>query len=233
MAVEVLGIALALHSPAMAGCAAPLRSILAGMRFAPPRRRLISTVTGRPVMPGDDLAELLASQLSRPVLFGRAMALAAEQADLIVVAGPDDGLADLAADCCAAPVVTIPSVPVAGGPGGRDPSGYARLAAALAAAGAISDVTALAPSAPAPAPSAPAPSAQAPSAQAPSAQAPAALAPAALTPSVLAPSIPDTAALAPAALAGTWAVPVTRAAGPGHGQDSGQEVGAGTTGRSA
>ena len=65
VAVEVLGIALALHSPAMAGCAAPLRSVLAGTRFAPPRRRLISTVTGRPVMPGDDLAELLASQLSR------------------------------------------------------------------------------------------------------------------------------------------------------------------------
>ena len=187
--VEVLSIALALHSPAMAGCAAPLRSVLAGTRFAPPRRRLISTVTGRPVMPGDDLAELLASQLSRPVLFARAMALAAEQADLIVVAGPDDGLADLAAGCCAAPVVTIPGAPVTEGPGGRDPSGYARLAAALTAAGAISDVTV------------PALSATAPS------------------------------ALAPSALAGTWPVPVTRAAGPGHGQDSGQEVGAGTTGR--
>ena len=190
VAVEVLGIALALHSPAMAGCAAPLRSVLAGTRFAPPRRRLISTVTGRPVMPGDDLAELLASQLRRPVLFARAMALAAEQADLIVVAGPDDGLADLAAGCCAAPVVTIPSAPVTEGPGGRDPSGYARLAAALTAAGAISDVTA------------PALSATAPS------------------------------ALAPSALAGTWPAPVTRATGPGHGQDSGQEVGAGTTGRS-
>ena len=108
------------------------------------------------------------------------MALAAEQADLIVVAGPDDGLADLAAGCCAAPVVTIPSAPVTEGPGGRDPSGYARLAAALIAAGAISDVTA------------PALSATAPSALAPSAQ------------------------------AGTWPVPVTRAAGPGHGQDSGR-----------
>ena len=122
VAVEVLGIALALHSPAMAGCAAPLRSVLAGTRFAPPRRRLISTVTGRPVMPGDDLAELLASQLSLPALFARAMALAAAQADLIVVAGPDDGLA-LAADCCAAPVVTIPSVPVTGRPGRPRPLG--------------------------------------------------------------------------------------------------------------
>ncbi len=81
----------------MARCAAPLRSVLAGTRFAPPRRRLISTVTGRPVMPGEDLAELLAGQLSQPVLFAQAMALAAEHADLIVVAGPDDGLADLAA----------------------------------------------------------------------------------------------------------------------------------------
>jgi enediyne polyketide synthase len=181
VAVEVLGIAHALHSPAMAGCAAPLRGVLAGTRFAPPRRRLISTVTGRPVLPGDDVAELLASQLSRPVLFAQAMALAAEQADLIVVAGPDDGLADLAAGCCAAPVVTIPSVPVTGGPGSRDPAGDARLAAALIAAGAISDATALAPS----------------------------------------------------VLARRWTVPRMRAGEAGHGQGSGQEIGAGTTARSA
>ena len=77
--VEVLGITHALHSPAMARCAAPLRSVFAGTRFAPPRRRLISTITGRPVVPGEDLAGLLAGQLSQPVLFGPAMALAAER----------------------------------------------------------------------------------------------------------------------------------------------------------
>jgi len=136
VAVEVLGIPHALHSPALAGCAAPMRSVLAGTRFAPPRRRLISTITGRPVMPGEDLAELLAGQLSQPVLFGPAMALAAEQADLIVTAGPDDGLAELAAACCVVPCVAVP--------GGAN----ARAVAALFAAGAISDVGQLAPAGP-------------------------------------------------------------------------------------
>ena len=95
--VEVLGITHALHSPAMASCAAPLRSVFAGTRFAAPRRRLISTITGRQVLPADDLTELLAGQLRRPVLFAQAMELAAGQADLIVIAGPDDSLAGLAA----------------------------------------------------------------------------------------------------------------------------------------
>jgi enediyne polyketide synthase len=146
--VEVLDSAHALHSPAMAGCTAPLRSILAGTRFGPAERRLISTVTGRQVMPGDNVTELLAGQLSRPVLFAQAMTLAAEHADLIVVAGPDDGLVSLAAGCCAVPVAVIPDGPGQDGPAvrnpaGQDPAGTARLVAALFAAGAISDVTAL------------------------------------------------------------------------------------------
>ncbi len=95
--VEVLGITHALHSPAMASCAAPLRSVFASTRFAAPRRRLISTITGRQVLPADDLTELLAGQLRRPVLFAQAMELAAGQADLVVIAGPDDSLAGLAA----------------------------------------------------------------------------------------------------------------------------------------
>lgn len=146
VAVEVLGVRQALHSPAMARCAAPLHSVLAGTRFAPPQRRLISTVTGRPVAPGEDLAGLLAGQLSQPVLFGPAMAQAAEHADLIVTAGPDDGLADLAAACCTVPCVAIPPGP--GGPGGAYPAATARAAAALFAAGAINDVGALDPAGP-------------------------------------------------------------------------------------
>ena len=146
VAVEVLGVTHALHSPAMARCAAPLRSVFAGTRFAPPRRRLISTVTGRPVAPSEDLAGLLAGQLSQPVLFGPALAQAAEHADLIVTAGPDDGLADLAAACCAVPCVAIPPGP--GGPGGAYPAATARAVAALFAAGAVNDVGALDPAGP-------------------------------------------------------------------------------------
>jgi enediyne polyketide synthase len=143
-AVEVLGLTRALHSPAMASCAAPLRGVFAGTAFAPPRRRLISTITGRLVMPGDDLAALLAGQLSRPVLFAQAMALAAEGADLIVIAGPDDGLAS---HWGGVPRVAIPGGP--GGAAGSDPVAAARAGAALFAAGAISDPGSLIPSDPA------------------------------------------------------------------------------------
>jgi enediyne polyketide synthase len=159
--VDLLSVPHALHSPAMAGCTAPLRSVLAAARFAPPRRRLVSSVTGRLVLPGDNVAELLAGQLSRPVLFGAAMAELAGQADLAVVAGADDGLAELAAGC-AMPAAAVPAGPVPGwldrdetapfrgrGAAGGHDAGYARLAAALFAAGAISDVTALAPPVPA------------------------------------------------------------------------------------
>ena len=130
--VEVLGITHALHSPAMASCAAPLRSVFAGTRFAAPRRRLISTITGRQVLPADDLTELLAGQLRRPVLFAQAMELAAGQADLIVIAGPDDSLAGLAAGYGAVPCVTV-----RGGPAHVGPTAAARAVAALFAAGAI------------------------------------------------------------------------------------------------
>jgi len=130
--VEVLGITHALHSPAMASCAAPLRSVFAGTRFAAPRRRLISTITGRQVLPADDLTELLAGQLRRPVLFAQAMELAAGQADLIVIAGPDDSLAGLAAGYGAVPCVTV-----RGGPAHVGPAAAARAVAALFAAGAV------------------------------------------------------------------------------------------------
>ena len=122
--VEVLGITHALHSPAMASCSAPLRSVFAGTRFAAPRRRLISTITGRQVLPADDLTELLAGQLRRPVLFAQAMVLAAGQADLIVIAGPDDSLAGLAAGYGAVPCVTVRGGPAHVGPAappGRSP----------------------------------------------------------------------------------------------------------------
>jgi enediyne polyketide synthase len=129
----------ALHSPAMTGCTAPLRGVFAGTRFAPPRRRLVSTITGRLIMPGDDLAEQMSRQLSAPVLFTQAMTLAAGEADLIVVAGPDAGLAALAGECCDAPAVAV------AGSAPAHPRDVARntpaaVVAALFAAGAITDL---------------------------------------------------------------------------------------------
>jgi enediyne polyketide synthase len=141
VAVEVLDggkAAAPMHSPGMARCAAPLRSVFAGTSFAPPRRRLVSTITGRPITPEDDLAGLLAGQVTRPVLFAQAMAQAAGQADLIVTAGPDAGLTARAAECGGVPAVPIPVAMPGPGRGGPE---LTQALAALFAAGALTDLT--------------------------------------------------------------------------------------------
>jgi enediyne polyketide synthase len=162
--VEILAGPGAMHSPAMAGCVAPIRRVLAGTRIVPPQRRLFSTVTGDLITAGDDIAELLARQVSLPVLFAQAMTQAAGEADLIVTAGPDADLAATAAGCCGVPAVTVPVPTRAGltgagltgagltgaGRTGADSATAAQLIAALFAAGAITDLRPfLAPSGPA------------------------------------------------------------------------------------
>ena len=126
-----------MHFPGMARCAAPLRSVLAGTSFAPPRRRLVSTITGRLVTLEDDLARLLADQVTRPVLFAQAMTQAARGADLIVTAGPDAGLAARAAECSGVPAVSIPATLPDGLPG----ASLIQAIAALFTAGALTDLT--------------------------------------------------------------------------------------------
>jgi len=126
----------------MARCAAPLRSVFAGTSFGPPRRRLVSTITGRLVAAEDDMARLLAGQVTRPVLFAQAMAQAAVGADLIVTAGlgSDAGLAARAAECGGVPAVPIPAVLP---PGNKEQPGVAsaQAIAALFTAGALTDLT--------------------------------------------------------------------------------------------
>ncbi len=148
IAADVLPSLHALHCPAMARCTVPLRSVFAGTRFALPRRRLVSTITGRVVMPGDDLADQLSRQLSLPVLFTQALTLAAADADLIVVAGPDPELAALTAGACGVPAVAVTGT-APGHPADAARNTPAALVAALFTAGAISD---LAPFMAAPAP---------------------------------------------------------------------------------
>ena len=138
-----------MHSPGMARCAAPLRSVFAGTSFGPPRRRLVSTITGHLVTAEDDIARLLAGQVTRPVLFAQAMAEAATGADLIVTAGPDAGLGARATECTGVPAVPIPAALPAGNslpPGNRDQRGRLGAAltqaiAALFTAGALTDLT--------------------------------------------------------------------------------------------
>jgi enediyne polyketide synthase len=133
IAAYVLGAPHALHSPAMADRVAPLRSVLADFEFGPPSRRLISTVTGRALTALDDIAALLATQLTSPVRFAEALGAAAGDADLLVETGPGQALAALAAGCC-----EVPAVSLAAGRG--DGAASARAAAALFAAGAITSL---------------------------------------------------------------------------------------------
>jgi len=134
--VYVLAADNGLHSPVMADRVAPLRSVLAGYEFAPPSRRLMSTVTGRELTAADDIARLLGSQLTSPVRFAEALGAATADADLLIEAGPGQALAGLAAGCCDVPVVSLAS-------GHGDAVAASRAAAALFAAGAISSLAPL------------------------------------------------------------------------------------------
>jgi enediyne polyketide synthase len=113
---DVLGVACALHSSAMQPCVAPLRAVVAGMRIATPRRRLISTITGFDVTVSEDIPGLLAGQIARPALLAGALALASADADLILLANPEPAVANAAAGGGRLPVVQAPlerrSVPV-------------------------------------------------------------------------------------------------------------------------
>ena len=144
---DVLDGAHALHTPAMAPCAAPLRSVLSKVRFGPPQRRLVSTVTARELTPDDDIAALLCAQLTSPVRFRDAIQVASDGADLIVVAGGDEALTRAAAACGVPAAGLRLGAAAAGGASAGDPAGDpgAACAAALLAAGAIPDVAVLSP----------------------------------------------------------------------------------------
>ncbi len=126
----VLDVSHAFHSPAMAGCVAPLRSVLADIRFAAPWRPLVSTVTGREISAGDDIPALLCASLTSPVRFADALAAAAADADLLCETGPGHALAALAGWGCDVPAVSLEART-------GDDRGPAHAAAALFAAGAV------------------------------------------------------------------------------------------------
>jgi enediyne polyketide synthase len=115
----VLDVPYALHSPALADLVTPLRGALAGVTFAAPSQRLISTVTGREVTSKADLRELLSSQLVSPVRFAEALAEAEVSADLLLDTGPGQAMAALAAGCSEVPAVSLAAGPAHAGSPGR------------------------------------------------------------------------------------------------------------------
>ena len=88
----------AFHSPAMAPAATGLRAYLAGQRFQPLARRVLSTVTGD-ILPADaDLSQLLVAQLCEPVRFSQALGRMADAGlSLLIEVGPGRVLSALAA----------------------------------------------------------------------------------------------------------------------------------------
>ena len=130
-----LAVSHAFHAPAMAAAAPRLAAALAAEALRPPVRRVVSTVTGRPLPPEADLVRLLLDQLTHPVRFVAALA-AAGPVDLWIEVGPGRVTSGLAASCGAAPAVPLD----AGGPSLRgllQAAGAAFALGAPVAAGAL------------------------------------------------------------------------------------------------
>jgi enediyne polyketide synthase len=97
----------AFHSPLVAAAADAFGDRLAGERIGPVAARVISTVTGD-VLPRDtDVPALLRRQITDPVLFSQAVALAAKDVDLFVEVGPGQVLAALATATTDVPAVSL------------------------------------------------------------------------------------------------------------------------------
>lgn len=99
----------AFHSQAMAPAATGLCAYLAGLRFRPPQRRVLSTVTGDVLEPGTDLRQLLVRQLCEPVRFSQALDRMVAEVSLLIEVGPGRVLSGLAARSCP----DVPVVPLA------------------------------------------------------------------------------------------------------------------------
>jgi enediyne polyketide synthase len=97
LATAPIAVSHAFHSPAVAPAAAGLDAYLAGCRFRPLARRVLSTVTGDLLPAGADLRQLMVRQVREPVLFSEALGRMAEGADLLIEVGPGRVLSGLAA----------------------------------------------------------------------------------------------------------------------------------------
>jgi enediyne polyketide synthase len=98
-------------------------------RFGPPRRRLISTLTGAEVGSVDDAVDLICTGFAGADHMSAAISAGAVGATLLLETGPGDALATAAA------TTPVPAVSLSAGFG--DPADAARTVAALFAAGAL------------------------------------------------------------------------------------------------
>ncbi|GGU95893.1 polyketide synthase [Streptomyces albospinus] len=98
----------AFHSQAVAPAATALGTHLAGIPFAPLRRKMVSTVTGEPLASDTDVRRLLVRQVIDPVRFNEAVAGLAADVDLLLEVGPGRVLRGLASEI--APTVPVLSL---------------------------------------------------------------------------------------------------------------------------
>ncbi|HMH94387.1 MAG TPA: beta-ketoacyl synthase N-terminal-like domain-containing protein, partial [Streptosporangiaceae bacterium] len=106
-----------------------LRAALAQFRFGPPRRRLISTRTGRELASASEAIDLICDGLAGPDRLAQAMTAGAQGATLFVETGPGTALTSAAGRACRVPAASLG--------GEADDGDRVRASAALFAAGAI------------------------------------------------------------------------------------------------
>ncbi|MGQ5260842.1 SDR family NAD(P)-dependent oxidoreductase [Micromonospora sp. ZYX-F-536] len=104
---RVLPVSHAFHSPLVAPAASAFASALGTERLGPVERKVISTVTGDVLAADTDITELLHRQITDPVLFTQAVALAAKNVDLFVEVGPGRVLTGLASGVAEVPAVAL------------------------------------------------------------------------------------------------------------------------------
>ncbi|MFE7132614.1 SDR family NAD(P)-dependent oxidoreductase [Streptomyces sp. NPDC057638] len=97
----------AFHSPLVADAADTFGHWLTTAPLTQPAGRVLSTVTGRPLTPGTDLAALLTRQITAPVRFTQALREAAPQTDLFIEVGPGRVLSTLAHTATTVPALAL------------------------------------------------------------------------------------------------------------------------------
>jgi enediyne polyketide synthase len=105
--VTRLPVSHAFHSPLVAAAADSFGELLRREHFAPVGRRVVSTVTGEALGEDTDTAGLLHRQITDPVLFAQAAALAAKDVDLLVEVGPGRVLCGLLGGAVDVPAVAL------------------------------------------------------------------------------------------------------------------------------
>ena len=132
IASTMLAVSHAFHSPLVAASEPALRAQLERETFAPPKHRVLSTVSGTALGRDDDVRELLCRQVTHPVRFVEAVGHADDAVDLWIEAGPGHVLSGLIADLTSAPAIALDA-------GSESVAGLLRAAGAVWALGGAID----------------------------------------------------------------------------------------------